>query len=686
MKNDFLVEIGCEELPPKALQKLSKAFATSIQEQLAQAGIDHGEIKSFASPRRLAVIVFSLEGKQPDQSTEKKGPALAAAFDKEGNPTQACLGFARSCGVDVSELEQMETDKGPRLVFQQKQAGQPTPTLLPEMVNKALQALPIPKRMRWGNYAVEFVRPVHWLVMLWGEDPIACEILGQQASNVTYGHRFLAPEAISINHPKNYATLLKEQGKVIVDFDERMEAIEQQVKSKAAQLDATAIIDSSLLNEVTGIVEWPVPLAVSFDNAFLAVPPEALITAMQHHQKCFPVTDSSNQLLPHFITISNIESKYPEQVIKGNQRVMSARLSDAQFFFENDLKNSLATYHDQLKHVLFKEGLGSLYDRSLRIAKLASYIAKQLHSDQSLAEQAGHLCKADLMSEMVGEFPELQGIMGYYYASDLPQEVALTMKEHYLPRFSGDKLPTSNTGCAVAIADRLDSIVGIFGINQPPSGEKDPFGLRRAALGLLRIMVEKQLDLDLNHLLQEAHKNYKTLPNATVTQDSFAFILERLRSWYQDQGIPNDVFSAVMAKKPASPLDFQNRINAVNEFRQLPEAKALAAANKRVSKLLIKEGKEDITRHVQGSLLENNNEKQLAKLIHEKRQQVDPLYANADYTQALTQLANLRDPVDCFFDNVMVMADDPKLRNNRLALLANLRDLFLQVADISELQ
>ncbi len=686
MTEDFLIEIGCEELPPKALETLATALVTSLTNQLQQAGIQHGAVRSFASPRHIGAMVSALEAKQSDQIIERKGPPLASAFDAEGKPTQACLGFARSCNIDVDQLEQLETEKGTRLVFKQQQAGLPTPSLLPDMMIKALNQLPIPKPMRWGNLTTEFVRPVHWLVMLWGNDIIPCEILGQQASNITYGHRFLAPEPLVIAHPSHYENLLREQGSVIANFTQRKEIIKQQIEAQATKLNAVATIDPSLLNEVTGIVEWPVALSVPFDENFLDVPAEALITSMQYHQKCFPMTNHEGQLLPHFVTISNIESNNPTQVIKGNERVMDARLADAKFFFETDSKQTLASYQERLKHVLFKEKLGTLYDKSQRIATLAAYIATQLQADVSQAEQAGHLCKADLMSDMVGEFPELQGVMGYYYAKDLPRDVALTMKEHYLPKFSGDDLPSTPTSCAVAIADRIDTIVGIFGINQPPSGEKDPFALRRAALGILRIIIEKQLDLDLLELLHEGYSHYHELANENTVQDCFAFILERFRSWYQEQGIPSDVFAAVMALRPTRPLDFQHRINAVNEFRQLPEAQALAAANKRVSKLLIKEGKEDISRDIQASLFENEDEKQLSKLILDKREQVAPLYQKADYTLALTTLASLRTPVDRFFDNVMVMVDNPEIRNNRLALLANLRDLFLYVADISELQ
>lgn len=688
MGQTFLVEIGCEELPPKALLKLSQAFTNGIEQGLKQAQLNYGEIRDFASPRRLAVMIADLSEKQRDQVIERLGPGVNAAFDADGKPTPACLGFAKSCGVEVEHLEHLETDKGIRLAYHQEKPGLDATTLLPDIVNQSLQALPIPKRMRWGNVDTEFVRPVHWLLMLWGDQVLDCTLLGCRAGNITYGHRFLAPEAITINHPLEYLQKLKAEGKVIADFAERSMLILNQTNQAVENLGGQALIDENLLQEVTAIVEWPVALAVGFDQSFLQVPSEALISEMQGHQKCFPVMDEDKKLLPYFIAISNIESKNPQQVINGNEKVMTARLSDARFFYENDLKNTLADYRQRLHHVLFKEKLGTLFDKAERIAKLAGFIATQLNSSEALAQQAGQLCKADLMSDMVGEFPELQGIMGSYYAEHegLPQEVADTMQEHYLPRFSGDNLPSSNTGCAVALADRIDTIVGIFGLNQAPTGDKDPFALRRAALGILRIMIEKHLSLDLHQLIQYANDNYADLPNQNTIADSFAFILDRLRSWYGEQGVTSDVFAAVMAKQPHSPLDFQHRIDAVSQFKHLPESSALAAANKRVSKLLIKEGKEDITRDIQATLLESDDEKNLAELIIAKKQVVDPLYQKAEYTQALTELASLREPVDKFFENVMVMVDDDKIRDNRLALLANLRDLFLHVADISELQ
>ncbi|MBB71803.1 MAG: glycine--tRNA ligase subunit beta [Legionellales bacterium] len=686
---DFLVEIGCEELPPKALRKLADAFHDGIVNGLNKAELEFTASLAFATPRRLAVLVTQLQATQADRVVERKGPAVKAAFDQDGNPTPAVMGFVKSCGVDVEQLERRATDKGEWLYANIQQTGKTVHELMPDIVNKALKQLPIPKPMRWGNKTTEFVRPVHWALMLYGSDVIAAEILGQTTGNQTYGHRFHHPQGITVKKPADYGSLLEKKGHVIADYDKRRSLIQQQATALASKLNGNAIIEPSLLDEVTGIVEWPVGMSANFAESFLDVPQQALISAMQDHQKCFPVVDGDGKLLPHFITISNIDSSNKDSVIHGNERVMAARLADAEFFYQTDLKLNLNDMAARLSHVVFQAKLGTLEDKCQRLANLGETITEQLQGNVALAKRAGELCKADLVSDMVGEFPELQGIMGEYYAlnSGEPPEVAKAIREHYLPRFAGDDLPTDTTGCAIAIADRIDTIVGIIGINKHPTGERDPFALRRAALGLLRIMIEGQLDLDLKALLEQSVALYgDKLINKNTLGDCFEFIIERLRTWYHDQDVDADTFAAVLAKRPSKPLDFHHRIMAVVQFRQLPEATALAAANKRVSRILIKDQEQDSLRNLNQDLFAEQAEISLASLIAEKQQEIAPLYAEANYSEALTRLATLREPVDNFFDNVMVNVEDKQLRNNRLALLASLRDLFLEVADISLLQ
>ncbi len=686
---DFLVEIGSEELPPKALPKLSHALGEGIVRELKSQHLQHGTMQLFATPRRLAALIKDVQLRQPDREVERKGPALQAAFDSENQPTKACLGFAKSCGIEVSQLQHKETAKGTWLVHHYTEKGKQAKELLPTIVKQVLAKLPIPRPMRWGNNTTEFVRPVHWAVMLLGKDIIAAELLGQKTGRDTYGHRFHHPQAISLNKPSEYTEKLAKHGHVIASFNQRRDMIREQIDNVIDNSRGTAIIDEKLLDEVTALVEWPVALLCQFDKAFLKVPPEALISAMKVHQKCFHLVDKQQQLLPYFITISNIDSKDKQQVIAGNQRVMHARLSDAAFFYQTDCKQRLDSHLEGLKHVVFQNKLGSVYERAERISQLATQIALQIGADQTQSARAGLLSKCDLRSNMVGEFPELQGIMGYYYAlhDTEAKAVALALKEQYLPRFSGDTLPTSTVGCAVALAERLDTLVGIFGINQAPTGDKDPFALRRNALGVLRIMIEKQFDLDLEDLLRNAINNYRiNLPNQEVIIQTFNFMIERLRAWYNEQGVAATVFAAVLARRPTNPFDFQNRLNAVNHFRQLPEAQSLAIANKRVSNILKKENSNGEIASFAQNLLADEAEKILATEVAEKRSQVAPLYEQAKYTELLTQLASLRDPVDRFFDEVMVMVDDEKIRKNRLALLASLRNLFLQVADISLLQ
>jgi len=682
---DFLVEIGTEELPPTLLLKLSNAFGQGIANGLKKAGLEFNETKVYASPRRLAVIVTQLVCEQKDQDIERKGPNIKAAYDKNGKPTRACLGFAESCGTTVDKLKTEKTEKGEWLIFKKRQKGEMTKNLLPNIVNHALKKLPLSKSMRWGEHNTEFIRPAHWVVMLYGDKPINTIILGLKSGRETWGHRFLYNKPIVLKSASDYEKKLASPGKVIASFEERKENIRKQVVSLARK-KGNAIIDEPLLNEVTSLVEWPVALLGSFSKQFLDVPPEALITAMKTHQKCFPLIDKNKKLLPNFVAISNIESKNPKRVIAGNERVILARLSDAEFFYHTDLKHSLESRIEKLKTVIFQKKLGSLFDKATRISNLSEKIAKQINANHTAATRAGLLAKSDLLSEMVGEFPELQGIMGYYYAlkDNEPKAVALAIKHQYKPKFSGDTLPDSDTACAVALADRMDTLVGIFGINQPPTGEKDPFALRRAALGVLRIIIEKKFNLDLKDLISNSIKAYKApLQNSDVSEQLLHFIMERLRALYQEQGIDAHVFAAVHARYPTQPLDFHQRIDAVQQFQKLPEAKALAAANKRVSNILKKQDGISIHNKVNPTLLEKDTEQVLASLLEKKSKEVEDLYKKAEYTKALTTLATLQAPVDAFFDDVLVMTEDEKLRHNRLALLTNLRTLFLHVADIS---
>lgn len=690
MSADFLLEIGCEELPAKTLRRYSEQLATLLQQQLAKVNVTHGSIKFFATPRRLAVLIEAVAEQQPSQLIEKKGPALSAAFDAAGNPTPACIGFARSCGVAVSDLQQRDTEKGPTLFFSIQQPGAPTLKLLPELIQQALANLAIPKPMRWGNHEIEFIRPVHWVCARFGTHSLDTRILGHTTIGHTYGHRFLYPHQLALESPTAYEKILQEKGMVITDFARRQTIISEQLHSLATRTNAEVVVDPALLEEVTGLVEWPVALLGQLEAHFLAMPPEVLITAMKVHQKCFPLrAPATSKLLPYFITVANISSQNPSRVISGNERVMRARLTDANFFYQEDLACSLESRLPALKNLTFQNKLGSMYDKAQRIAALAQWMASQITVNPEEANRAAQLAKTDLVSHMVGEFPELQGTMGYYYALNDKESpaIATAIKEHYFPRFSGDQLPDSPLGCLIALADRIDTLVGIFGIQQAPTGEKDPFSLRRAALGVLRILIERQLPLDLHQLFVYAQQQYQVpLPNAELLPQVFTFTMERLKAWYGEQDISPDVFAAVIARTPTQPLDFHSRARAVAYFAALPEAQALIAANKRVSNLLKKEQLTEKVNGFRNDLLELAAEKALAAAVEEKTKQVPQLCATGHYHEALLQLASLQQPVNAFFDEVLVMAEDPELRKNRIALLAQLRQLFLEIADISLLQ
>ena len=687
-EQDLLIELGTEELPPKALASLSAAFSTGITSQLAKAGLNHGAVQAYASPRRLALWVKDLALRQPDQSLTRLGPAVQAAFDKDGNPTKAAEGFARSCGVEMSALIQKSDGKILKLAHESVQPGASSSDLIPDMVRHALDQLPVPKRMRWGSSREEFVRPVHWLVLLFGQDVIPASILGVQSGRDTRGHRFLHPDKITVKQASSYADQLETEGHVIADFSARRERIRAQILEEGRKLGATPVIDDDLLDEVTALVEWPVALTGSFSHEFLTVPMEALVSSMKGHQKCFHLLDAKGGILPNFITISNLPSTDPARVIAGNEKVIRPRLADAAFFYNQDMKQPLATRIDKLKTVIFQQELGTVYEKSQRVARLAEFIAGQLDSNVAYARRAAELGKCDLVSSMVYEFAELQGIMGAYYAraDGEPAEVAQALNEQYMPRFAGDQLPATATGMVLALAERLDTITGLFGIGQPPTGSRDPFALRRAALGLLRIIIEKRLPLDLGLCINTAIAGFASLSHTENLQVQVQeFIIERLRTWYADQGIGSQLFQAVAVLQPSSPLDFDARIKAVYHFMTLPQAQALAAANKRVSNILAKSADATLP-GFDLALVQEPAESALWRTLHGLRDSVEPLLAKGEYQGALVAMAALQQDVDAFFDTVMVNVDDEALRNNRLALLQTLRTLFLQVADISLIQ
>ncbi|WP_443696623.1 glycine--tRNA ligase subunit beta [Pseudomonas sp.] len=679
---DFLVELGTEELPPKALNTLADAFLAGIEKGLQSAGLKFEAKQVYAAPRRLAVLLTALETQQPDRSINLDGPPRQAAFDAEGKPTQAALGFAKKCGVELSEIDQ----SGPKLRFSQVIKGKPTASLLPTIVEDSLNDLPIPKRMRWGARKEEFVRPTQWLVMLLGDQVIDCTILAQKAGRDSRGHRFHHPQSVRITAPANYLNDLR-AAYVLADANERRELISKRTEELARLQEGTAIVPPSLLDEVTALVEWPVPLVCSFEERFLDVPQEALIITMQDNQKYFCLLDVDGKLLPRFITVANIESKDPQQIIAGNEKVVRPRLTDAEFFFKQDKKQKLEDFNLRLQNVVFQEKLGSVYDKAVRVSKLAAYIAPRIGGDTALAARAGLLSKCDLATEMVGEFPEMQGVAGYYYALNdgEPDDVALALNEQYMPRGAGAELPTTLTGAAVAIADKLDTLVGIFGIGMLPTGSKDPYALRRAALGVLRILIDKKLDLDLTQAVVFAVGQFGgKVKQAGLAEQVLEFVFDRLRARYEDEGVDVSVYLSVRALQPGSALDFDQRVQAVQAFRKLPEADALAAVNKRVSNLLSKaEGLGNAD--VDPGLFADAKEFSLNSAIAKAENAVKPLIAERNYAEALARLATLREPVDAFFEAVMINAEDAGVRKNRYAMLARLRGLFINIADISVL-
>jgi len=687
---DFLVEVGTEELPPKALRALMDAFANSLGADLAKNRLNHGEVRAFASPRRLAVLVNSLACKQEDREVTRKGPPVAIAFSDNGEATPAGLAFAKKCGVDVNDLGREKTDRGEWLSHTALESGKATKDLMVGIVERALSALPVPRRMRWGDSIAEFVRPVHWLILLHGKEIISGSVLGAQANNKSRGHRFHAPGEIVISEPAKYLAALEEKGFVIADFEVRLQKIVSGVQSLATEAGGSAVGDAALYDEVTALTEWPVPLTGTFDKEFLALPDEVIVATLTNHQRYFPLRDNKDNLLPLFITVANIESKEPARVQNGNERVIGPRLADAAFFWKTDQQTPLGDRCDALANVVYQKGLGTLRDKALRVGVLATMFADHAEVEPALVARAAILAKCDLLTGMVGEFPELQGTMGRYYAQAGGESAAVStaIGEQYLPRFAGDELPSTSVGSILAIADKLDTLAGIFVLGKKPSGNRDPFGLRRAALGIVRILVEQKLDLDIVAAIEAAVAQQPASGegNQETGKDLYEFIVDRMRGYIseQDSRFSADVFEAVRVRRPASLLDFAERLAAVASFLQLDAAHSLAAANKRTANILRQAEFTDGTA-LDATLFEEDAERKLFIALQTARKSVAPLIEKRVYTDALQQLAALRAPVDEFFDDVMVMTDDEGVRNNRLALVSELRSLFLDIADISRL-
>jgi glycyl-tRNA synthetase beta chain len=686
----LLFELGSEELPPKTLLKLSNALLSNIIQGLNAAELTFTSSKAYSTPRRLAVFIENLASAQPDKTVEKRGPALQAAFAPDGTPSKAALGFAVSCGTTFDKLERMKTDKGEWLSFTQAVKGQATENLIPDIIRQSIAGLPIAKRMRWGSFTTEFVRPVHWAVLLYGDSVINTEILGLATGATTQGHRFHAPQKINLAKPEDYADVLYKQGHVIADFEQRKTIIREAAQKAAAAVNGKAHIEDDLLEEIAALNEWPVPITGTFDPRFLELPPEVLITTMQTNQKYFPVKNADGGLLANFITFSNVESSNPKSIQQGNERVVTPRLSDAEFFWNQDRKKMLEDRVESLSSVIFQENLGTVYDKTIRVRNLAKFIAGHLGADVELAERAALLAKTDLMTEIVGEFGNLQGIMGRYYAlaDNEPKELALAIEEQYFPKQSGSPTASSTTGQILAIAEKIDTLVGIFAVGLIPTGDKDPYALRRAALGILRTIIENKLNINIIELTEFAAAQIKTVSGQTGDQSATAdrvidFIFDRLKGYCLDQGYTADEFDAVIAVTPGEPLDFMQRLQAVKAFRQLPEAISLSAANKRIRNIL---KKSDTQPAVGVGTLFEPQEKQLLEAALQSADDIQPLLAQHNYQATLNRLAGLRNDVDAFFDHVMVMTDDLELRANRLALLNLLSEQFLTCADISKLQ
>jgi len=692
MAKNFLIELGTEELPPKALRSLAEAFAANFEAGLKAADLAHQGVKWYATPRRLALKIAELDEGQADKIVEKRGPAIASAFDADGNPTKAAQGWARGNGITVEQAERLKTDKGEWLLHKQSVKGQPVQELVVELAAKALAGLPIPKAMRWGNSDIQFIRPVKTLTILLGDELVEGSILGVASARTIRGHRFMGESEFTIDSADQYPAILEERGKVMADYDARKAIILADAQKAAQEVGGTADLEDELVEEVTSLVEWPVVLTAKFEQEFLNVPSEALVYTMKGDQKYFPVYDQEKNLLPNFIFVTNIESKEPRHIIEGNEKVVRPRLADAEFFFNTDRKRPLIDRLPELEQAIFQKQLGTIKDKTDRITELAGYIAEQIGADVEKSQRAGLLAKCDLMTSMVFEFTDTQGVMGMHYATHDGEDaqVALALYEQYMPRFAGDELPSTDVSASVAMADKLDTLVGIFGIGQAPKGS-DPFALRRAALGILRIIVEKNYNLDLVDLVAKAQSLFALedgttkLTNANVDTDVIDFMLGRFRAWYQDEGFSVDIIQAVLARRPTKPADFDKRVKAVSHFRELDAAESLAAANKRVGNILAKFDGE-LAQEIDLALLQEDAEKVLAEKVEILAEALEPVFIAGNYQEALSRLAELREPVDAFFDGVMVMADDEALKINRLTLLNKLRNLFLDIADISLLQ
>ena len=687
---DFLVEIGTEELPPKALRNLMDALADGLAEGLTRERLSHDSVSGYASPRRLAVNVSKLAFAQEDRAAVKKGPPVSIAIDDDGKPTKTGLSFAKKCGVDFHTLDREKNEKGEWLSYSAIEKGQATAELLPEILMRALNALPIPRRMRWGDRDTEFVRPVHWLLMLHGRNTVPGSVLGIQSGNLSHGHRFHAPRAIRIPEPKKYLALLQQKGYVIADFDARRAKIVEGVVEEANKLNGTAFIDEALFDEVTALTEWPVAMTGKFAESFLDLPKEVIVATLTGHQRYFPVVNSQGDLLPAFIFVANLQSKDPDKVRAGNERVIQPRLADATFFWATDRQSPLGNRVDDLHNVVYQKGLGSMHDKCIRTAALATLIAKQVDIDPDAVTRAAVLAKCDLLTGMVGEFPELQGVMGRYYAESGGEDaaVAIAIEEQYLPRFAGDYLPTSKAGQVLAVTDKLDTLAGIFVLGKKPTGNRDPFGLRRAALGIIRILIEQSLDIDLAEVIKAAILQQPAAGTKVdaIRDELYEFVVDRLRHYYldQDAAITTDMFAAVRDKRPASLIDFDERLKAVAAFARLGAAASLVAANKRTANIL-RQAEDNYAGTLDADLLDDAAEKALYEALNSAEQRIRPLLEKRAYTEALMELSGLRQPIDTFFDEVMVMTDDQAVRQNRLALLSELRALFLNIADLSRL-
>jgi glycyl-tRNA synthetase beta chain len=691
---DFLVEIGTEELPPKALRDLEQAFAENVRAGIESADLKAGSQRSFATPRRLTVLINDLELQQPPQSIERRGPSVKVAFDQDGKPTQAAQAFAKSCGVALQDLTRLQTKKGEWLLFRTEEPGHSANELLPTIVADALAVLPVPKRMRWGNSDVEFVRPVHWILMLLGTEIVTAEILGATAGRETHGHRFHSPQPLLVSKPADYAALLANQGHVIADFEQRRELIRQQAEDAAARLIGRAILDDTVLDEVTALTEWPVAITGGFDPKFLRLPEEVLIATLQDHQRYFPIRSADGGLMPNFIAISNLDSQDSDQVRQGNERVVAPRLADAAFFWDQDCRVTLDSRREALKHVVFQKALGSLHDKSTRVARLATAMAIDFDQDKASAQRAATLAKTDLLTELVGEFPDLQGRVGYYYAilDGETETVAQAIEEQYLPRQSGGPLPATPHGNILALADRFDTLAGIFATGKRPTGNKDPFGLRRTGLAVLRILIEKNIELDLVKYLRLAiaEQPVDKVDADNLFSELYEFIIDRLKRYCLDGQSPSlkkgtvtpEIFESVRVRRIKSPLDFHQRLIAVCRFMQMDSAESLAVANKRIANIL-KSATDEFDSAVNPDLFEADEERLLYTAVGEIREAHVHDLEEKNYTEVLERLAELREPVDKYFDAVMVMAEDPDQRRNRLSLMNQLRQLFLDVADLS---